>query len=161
MARRGPTHPGWENPPRLESFPRLRSRDDRRANQPLFVAAVFVAAIMVALVAYPFVFGSNHGSTTVGSTAPVGSGAGQSPIASSSQGTGASASPRVSFLTYTVRKNDYMAKIAVLYNLSLYELQAANPSVPADGHIEVGQVLNIPPAGYFTPAPASANPSAS
>ena len=161
MARRGPTHPGWENPPRLESFPRLRSRDDRRANQPLFVAAVFVAAIMVALVTYPFVFGSNHGSTAVGSNAPVGSGGGQSPSASSSQGTGASASPRVSFLTYTVRKNDYMAKIAAQYNLSLYELQAANPVVPADGHIEVGQVLNIPPAGYFTPAPASANPSAS
>jgi LysM repeat protein len=161
MARRGPTHPGWENPPRLESFPRLRSRDDRRANQPLFIAAVFIAAIMVALVVYPIVFGPNHGSTVVGSALPVGSSASQVPSASSSQGTGASASPRVSFLTYTVKKNDYMAKIAAMYNLSLYELQAANPVVPADGHIEVGQILNIPPAGYFTPPPVSANPSAS
>ena len=161
MARRGPTHPGWENPPRLESFPRLRSRDDRRANQPLFVVAVFIAAIFVALAVYPFVFGSSHGSTVSGSALPVGSNASQVPSASSSQGAGASASPRVSFLTYTVKKNDYMAKIAAMYNLSLYELQAANPVVPADGHIEIGQPLNIPPAGYFTPPPASANPSAS
>ena len=161
MARRGPTHPGWENPPRLESFPRLRSRDDRRANQPLFVAAVFVAAIMVALVAYPFVFGSNHGSTAVGPSAPVGSGAGQSPSASSSQGTGASAAPRVSFLTYVVKKNDNLSQIAITFNLTLYEIEAANPKIPDFEHIQVGWVLNIPPAGYFTPPPASANPSAS
>jgi LysM repeat protein len=161
MARRGPTHPGWENPPRLETFPRLRSRDDRRANQPLFIVAVFITAIMVALVVYPFIF-SNHGSTAVssGSPAPVGSGASHGG-ASPSQGTGSSASPRVSFLAYPVVKNDYMAKIALRFNLSLYELMAANPQVPANGHIEVGQILNIPPAGFFTPPPASANPSAS
>lgn len=160
MARRGPTHPGWENPPRLESFPRLRSRDDRRANQPLFIAAVFMAAIMVALVVYPFVFGSNRGSATVGSGSPVGSGASQGPSASPQSSVG-SPSPRFSFLAYKVVANDYMAKIAAKFNLSLYELQAANPQVPDNGHIEPGQILNIPPAGYFTPPPASANPSAS
>ncbi len=161
MARRGPSHPGWENPPRVESFPRLRSRDDRKANQPLLIVAIFAAAIMVALVAYPFVFPSNYGSTAggSGSLAPVGSGASHGPGASSSQGTGSSATPRVSFQIYTVKKGDYMGAIAALFNLSLYELQAANPQVPADGHIEVGQPLNVPPAGYFTPPPASANPS--
>jgi LysM repeat protein len=160
MARRGPTHPGWENPPRLESFPRLRSRDDRRANQPLFVAAVFIAAIMVALVVYPFVFGSNHGSTVSGSGSPVGSRASQGPSASSSQGTGASASPRVSFLTYVVKPGDYLLGIAGKFNLTLYEIEAANPKIADFEHILVGWVLNIPPAGYFTPPPASANPSA-
>lgn len=162
MARRGPTHPGWENPPRLETFPRLRSRDDRRANQPLLIVAVVITAIMVALVLYPFIFSSNHGPTAVGSggPAPVGSGANQGSGSSPSQGTVTSASPRFSFLAYPVVKNDYMAKIALRFNLSLYELQAANPQVPANGHIEVGQILNIPPAGYFTPPPASANPSA-
>jgi LysM repeat protein len=162
MARRGPTHPGWENPPRLETFPRLRSRDDRRANQPLFVVAVFITAIMVALVVYPFIFSSNHGSTTSasGSPAPVGSGASHGPGASPSQDT-ASASPRVSFLSYTVVNNDYMQKIANSFNLKLWELQAANPQVPADGHIEIGQVLNVPPAGYFTQPPATPIPSAS
>jgi LysM repeat protein len=156
MARRGPTHPGWENPPRLESFPRLRSRDDRRANQPLFIAAVFIAAIMVALVIYPFVFSSNHGSTAPGSgsPAPVGSGASQGPSASSSQGMGASASPRFSFLTYVVKSGDYLAKIAGRFNLTLYEIEAANPQISDFEHIQVGWPLNIPPAGYFTPPPA-------
>ncbi len=163
MARRGPTHPGWENPPRLETFPRLRSRDDRRANQPLLIVAVFITAIMVALVLYPFVFSSNHGPTAVGSgaQAPVGSGASQGSGASPSQGTGTSGLPRVSFQTYLVKSGDYMAKIAQRFNLTLYELQAANPLVPANGHIEIGQILNIPPAGYFTPPPASANPAGS
>src|ERR1035437_2419190 len=81
MARRGPSHPGWENPPRLEHFPRLRSREDRRANQPLFVVALFIAAIFVALAVYPFVFGSSHGSTVSGSGSPVGSNASQVPSA--------------------------------------------------------------------------------
>jgi hypothetical protein len=159
MARRGPTHPGWENPPRLETFPRLRSRDDRRANQPLLVVAVFISAIFVALVAYPLLF-SGHGSgpTVSGSPAPGGSGPSQGPTASPSQAAGAG-SPRVSFLAYVVVKNDYMAKIASKFNLSLFELMAANPIVPANGHIEVGQTLQIPPAGYFTQPPASANPS--
>ena len=117
---------------------------------------------MVALVVYPFVFGSNHGSTTSasGSPAPVGSGASHGPGASPSQDTG-SASPRVSFLSYTVVNNDYMQKIANSFNLKLWELQAANPQVPADGHIEIGQVLSVPPAGYFTQPPATPIPSAS
>ena len=160
MARRGPTHPGWENPPRLETFPRLRSRDDRRANQPLLVVAVFIAAIMVALVAYPFIFSGNHGSTGPSSPGPVGPGGSHGPSASPSQSQ-AQGSPRVSFLAYTVLKNDYMAKIASKFNLQLFELMAANPIVPPNGHIEVGQILNIPPAGYFTAPPASAVPAAS
>jgi len=53
MARRGPRYPGWENPPRLENFPRLRSREDRRANQPLLLAAVGMALVMVTLVLFP------------------------------------------------------------------------------------------------------------
>lgn len=161
MARRGPTHPGWENPPRLESFPRLRSRDDRRANQPLFIAAVFIAAIMVALVVYPFVFGSNHGSTPGGVGSPVGTGASQGPSASSSQGTVPSASSRFSFQTYKVKSGDYLAKIAAKYNLQSWELLAANPSLQGNpNHIEVDQVLNIPPAGYYGTQPP-ATPAAS
>jgi hypothetical protein len=161
MARRGPTHPGWENPPRLESFPRLRSRDDRRANQPLFVAAVFIAAIMVALVVYPFVFGSNHGTTALGSGSPGGSGASQVPSASSSRGTAPSASPGVSFLTYKVKAGDYLAKIALTYNLAQWELLRANPELQDNpSHIEAGQILKIPPAGYFgTQPPATPVPS--
>ena len=161
MARRGPTHPGWENPPRLESFPRLRSRDDRRANQPLFMAAVFIAAIMVALIVYPFVFGSNHGSTAIGSGSPVGSGASQGPSASSSQGTVPSASASFSFQKYTVKTNDGLTNIAATYNLQLWEILKANPELQNNpNYIVSGQVLNIPPAGYYGTQPP-ATPAAS
>jgi LysM domain len=159
MARRGPTHPGWENPPRLESFPRLRSRDDRRANQPLLVAAIFIAAIMVALVAYPLMF-SGHGSTSVGSgsPAPFGTGASQGPSASPSAG-GGSPTPGFTFQTYVVKKGDYLALIAGKFNLTLYEVEAANPDIVDFEHILVGQKLKIPPAGYFTPPPATPVPT--
>ena len=159
MARRGPTHPGWENPPRLESFPRLRSRDDRRANQPLFVAAVFVAAIMVALVVYPFVFGSNHGSTVSGSGSPVGSGASHGPASSPSATV--STSPSFAFQRYTVKTNDNLTDIAARYNLQLWEILKANPELQNNpSYIQVGKVLNIPPAGYYgTFSPVTPVPS--
>jgi LysM repeat protein len=156
MARRGPTHPGWENPPRLETFPRLRSRDDRRANQPLFIAAVFITAIMVALVLYPFVFSSNRGPTAVGSggQAPVGSGATQGSGASPSQGTGTSASASFSFQKYTVQPNDSLLEIATRYNIQQWEIVMANPVVQSNpNYIVSGQVLNIPPAGYYGTLP--------
>ena len=53
MARRGPTHPDWENPPRLDNYPRLRSHEDRNNNQPLLLAALGVAIVMVALILIP------------------------------------------------------------------------------------------------------------
>jgi hypothetical protein len=159
MARRGPTHPGWENPPRLESFPRLRSRDDRRANQPLFIAAVFIAAIMVALVVYPFVFGSNHGSTVSGSGSPVGSRASNGPASSPS--VGVSTSPSFAFQRYTVKTNDNLTDIAARYNLQLWEILKANPELQNNpSYIQVGKVLNIPPAGYYgTFSPVTPVPS--
>ena len=158
MARRGPTHPGWENPPRLETFPRLRSRDDNRANQPLLVIAVFVAAIMVALVAFPLVFGGKSGGAapSFGSFAPVGSGASQVTGASPS----AAPSGTVTMLIYIVKSGDYLAKIALKYNLDPADILAANPVLQGNpDHIEVGQRLKIPPAGYFTPSPAPATPT--
>jgi hypothetical protein len=61
MARRQPTHPDWEKPPRLDNYPRLRARDDRNNNQPLLLAAMGVAIVMIALIVGPLLFsgGSN------------------------------------------------------------------------------------------------------
>ena len=162
MARRGPTHPGWENPPRLETFPRLRSRDDNRANQPLLVVAVFIAAIMVALVAFPLVFGkSSAPAASFGSFAPVGSGANQGSGGSPSPAT-PSGSVAIVMQKYVVKSGDYLAKIALKYNLEQWEILAANPSLQGNpNHIEVGFPLNIPPAGYFgTQPPATPTPAA-
>lgn len=153
MARRGPSHPGWENPPRLESFPRLRSREDRRANQPLFFTAVGVALVMVALIIFPIIT-SPH-SSPVSSALSSGSGL----VDNSTPSAEITPSTSMSFLVYLVKPGDYMAKIAAKFNISLTELELANPDVNPD-YIQVGQPLNIPAPGQLTMPPATPTPSA-
>ncbi|MEW6085947.1 MAG: LysM peptidoglycan-binding domain-containing protein [Chloroflexota bacterium] len=60
--------------------------------------------------------------------------------------------------TYTVQEGDTMSEIAERFNVSLDDLQAANPQVSANA-MSVGQTLNIPsnpnnPSGEPTPTPA-------
>ena len=156
MARRGPSHPGWENPPRLENFPRLRSREEHRANQPLFVAAVGVALIFVALILFP-ILTSPHGSTPgpSGSLPSGGSGA----LDTSAPSVQDTPSAGTSFLQYTVKSGDYMAKIATKFNIPLWELELANPDVNPN-YIQVNQILNIPAPGQLTMPPASPSATA-
>jgi LysM repeat protein len=154
MARRGPSHPGWETPPRLENFPRLRSREDRRTNQPLLFAAVGVSLVMLALALFPIVTSSK--STAPGgsdSSAPgvVGPGPVQSAVPS---GGAASASPRTTFFQYVIKSGDQMWAIARVFNIQLQDLIDANPQIKDPNHLEVGQALNIPPPGWHaTPSP--------
>jgi LysM repeat protein len=157
MARRGPSHPGWENPPRLESFPRLRSREDRRANQPLFFVAVGVALVFVALVLFPIVTSSKGGPGASGLLRPVASGSAHP------QGSGASArtssAPRTSFFQYTVQKGDQLWMIAAKFNITLWELELANPQLANPDRLLAGvDVLNIPPPGLLTKPPESPSP---
>jgi len=60
--------------------------------------------------------------------------------------------------TYTVQAGDTMSEIAERFNVSLDDLQAANPEVSANA-MSVGQVIKIPsnpdnPSGEPTPTPA-------
>jgi hypothetical protein len=158
MARRGPSHPGWENPPRVDSFPRLRSREDRRANQPLLFLCVGIALVFVALVMFPII--TKSGGTTGGASGSLGlgpSGSASLPSASASQGSG-SATSSIAYTIYHVRSGDYLAKIAAQYNLHLWEVILANPQITNFDHIEVGQIVYIPPAGLLT-QPPSPSPS--
>ncbi|MFI5258212.1 MAG: LysM peptidoglycan-binding domain-containing protein [Candidatus Limnocylindrales bacterium] len=156
MARRGPSHPGWENPPRLENFPRLRSREEHRANQPLFVAAVAVALIMVALVLFPIITSPHGGGPAPSGSLPAG---GSAPLDSSVPSAQDTSSAPMSFLVYRVKSGDYMAAIAARFNIPLWELELANPGVDPN-YIQVGQPLNIPAPGQLTMPPASPAPSA-
>jgi nucleoid-associated protein YgaU len=143
MARRGPSHPGWENPPRLESFPRLRSREEHRANQPLLIAAICLAILMAALWLFPIVM-SVKGPTAVvvnSGTLPVPTGVVASPSPSAGAG-------GATFYQYTIQSGDQMWAIAVTYHVTLANLQAANPQVKDPAKIQAGQVLNIPPIGW-------------
>jgi LysM repeat protein len=65
-----------------------------------------------------------------------------------------SGSPGSSYMQYQVRTGDYLAKIAAKFNLKLWEIELANPDITNFDHIEVGQWLNIPPAGLLTQPPA-------
>ena len=60
--------------------------------------------------------------------------------------------------SYTVQTGDTMSEIAERFNVSLDDLQAANPEVSANA-MSVGQAINIPsnpdnPSGEPTPTPA-------
>jgi LysM repeat protein len=60
--------------------------------------------------------------------------------------------------TYTVQTGDTLSQIAERFNVSLDDLQAANPEVSSNA-MSVGQVINIPsnpdnPSGEPTPTPA-------
>jgi LysM repeat protein len=116
---------------------------------------------MVALVAYPLLFsGHSSGPPVLGSPGPFGSGASSGPAASST----AVASPSASFTfqKYLVQPGDWLAKIAIKYNLQVWELLDANPSLQGNpSYIQADTYLNIPPAGYYgTQPPVTPSPSA-
>jgi nucleoid-associated protein YgaU len=151
VARRGPSHPGWENPPRLESFPRLRSRQDHRANQPLLMAAVGLTIFMVALILFPIVMqnkGGGAGATqTPGGSGPVASTAVSSPSAGPSS--------ERTFFQYTIKSGDQLWAIAKYFNITLANLEAANPQIKDPSQIQAGDKLNIPPIGWSPSATPS------
>ena len=133
MARREPTRPAWENPPRMDNFPRLRSRDDRNNNQPLILAAVGVAVLMVALIVVPLISSGGGGSSPSKATGSPGAsqtfiaggpsdGATETPIATPTAGP--------TLLFYTVGKNKWdttLTTIAAHFKIPLALLEAANP----------------------------------
>lgn len=173
MARRGPSHPGWENPPRLENFPRLRSREERRANQPLLIAAIGMALVMVALILFPVLSSPKSGGIGGGGAAGAG-GSSASEIASAgdeSPTPEATPTPAPAktlpdgYFSYRVLPGDFVAKIAQKFNLQVWELEVANsteartkmglPSISNFDILYVGWTLLIPPPGLLTPPPTT------
>jgi LysM repeat protein len=151
MARRGPTHPGWENPPRVESFPRLRSREDRRANQPLLFVAIGMALVMASLVLFPIVMNAKGpGAGASGSAAAL------LPVATDTPLVTAPPTPAPTFLIYYVKKTDVLglSGIAAKFNVTLDDLIAANPKLKPPYYIWENLQLNIPPIGWKAPTPA-------
>jgi len=150
MARRGPSHPGWENPPRLESFPRLRSREDRRANQPLLFVAIGMALVMASLVLFPIIMNAKGPGAGASS-----SGGALLPVASDTPTAAPTPTPAATFLVYYVKKTDVLglSGIAVKFNVTLDDLIAANPKLKPPYYIWENMQLNIPPIGWHAPTP--------
>ncbi|HUH97087.1 MAG TPA: LysM domain-containing protein [Anaerolineales bacterium] len=55
--------------------------------------------------------------------------------------------------TYVVQYGDTFSEIASRYGVSMYALWSANPSIENIDLLYPGQVLNIPPSSWATPAP--------
>jgi hypothetical protein len=156
MARRGPTHPGWENPPRLETFPRLRSREEHRANQPLLFVAIGMALVMASLVLFPIIIPKGSGSGALPSSSSNGSGL--ATLTPTATPTPTPAGPSTSFIVYYVTKKDIygLSGIAGAHNVSLPDLIAANPQIKNVNVIWEGMIVYIPPIGWHAPPPTPA-----
>ena len=150
MARRGPSHPGWENPPRLESFPRLRSREDRRANQPLLFVAIGMALVMASLVLFPIIMNAKGPGAAASSGPTIAFAPSDTPTAAPTP------TPAPTFLLYYVKATDVrgLSGIAQKFNVTLANLIAANPTLKPPYYIWENMPLNIPPIGWQAPAPS-------
>ena len=157
MARRQPSHPDWEKPPRLDNFPRLRAREDRNNNQPLLLAAMGVAVVMVALILLPLLGGNGVGT----GPKPTASGSLLAGGPSSSLVTDVPVDTPVATATmkiYFIKKNDTLQHIADNNNISLQLLIAANvvqyPNLAKNPNIiQIGQRIQIPPPDWVPPTP--------
>jgi LysM repeat protein len=157
MARRQPSHPDWEKPPRLDNFPRLRAREDRNNNQPLLLAAMGVAVVMVALILLPLLTGNGVGT----GPKPTASGSLIAGGPSSSLVTDTPVDTPVATATmkiYFIHKNDTLQHIADNNNISLQLLIAANvvqyPNLAKNPNIiQIGQRIQIPPPDWVPPTP--------
>jgi len=65
------------------------------------------------------------------------------------------ATPGGSYLQFTVRPGDQWWAIARYFNITVCELQMANPQIKDPSHLEVGAVLNIPKPGQVKCVAAS------
>jgi len=167
MARRGPSHPGWENPPRLETFPRLKSRDERHSNGLMMGAVVGVAIVFVALVLVPLLLSHSGGSPTpLPSAGASGSGSGQIAVVTDSPSPTPVAGPTARLytvgsakkdpnLTTIAYNNNVSVQMIVQFNAIYYpQFAIANPNI-----IWEGMQFYIPPPGW-TPPPATPTPVA-
>jgi LysM repeat protein len=108
----------------------------------------------VAVTAAAVVGGVAVGAGLVGlrSSGPAGQSAGASAPLYDSPGPPRSSSPTASFPVYVTQAGDTWSSIAAKFNLSLLELEFANPQIQDPNlAIKAGQLLYIPPSGLATP----------
>ncbi len=157
MARRGPTHPDWEKPPRLDNYPRLRAHEDRNNNQPLLLAALGVAVVMVALILIPL-WGGKGGSIANPSASGslIAGASGASPLATDTPVP--TPEPDRTLQVYTITSKDKtLSGIAAKFGISLTQLELANPlsgwGSKSYDVIFPGMTVYIPWQTWTPPAP--------
>jgi nucleoid-associated protein YgaU len=145
--------PAWERPHPFESYPSIRSRVVLPSNVPrvaLGALALIVAALLVFLL--PALFFSRNSPAAIATS---------SPSASASVSLAPTSSPKATPLTYTVKANDTLTKIANKFKTTQKAILAANPAIKNANLIAVGDVLVIPTAPPPDVITSSSGPSAS
>jgi LysM repeat protein len=156
MARRQPSRPDWENPPRMDNYPRLRARDDRTNNQPLLLAALGVAVLVVVLIVGPLL-ASNGGGGTGPNHSPTSGGSGAA-LDSSTTPTDTpppTPLPEQTFIIYTVHSGDWLQKIANNHHVTIAMIIAANKGTQFEiknpDKLLVNQQMFIPWPSWVAP----------
>ncbi len=162
MARREPTRPDWENPPRMDKYPRLRARPDRENNQPLLFVAVGVAALIILLLYIGLPSGGGGGGGGGGGT-PTSHLAGGSLSPTPTATPTPTPAPERTLMLYQVSNRDKnLTQIAAKFGVSLTLLEAANPLSQFPSHdynvIYPGMTIYIPWQTWTPPAPTPTPP---
>ena len=144
--------PAWERPRRFEAYPSIRSRVSMPNVPRVALGALALVVAAALLLILPGLFLSKGGPAAVAS-----------PTASPSPSVSAAPTPTPAAtpLTYTVKANDTLIKIANRFKVTQAAILKANPSLKNANVIAIGQVLVVP-----TPPPpdvihSSTAPSAS
>ena len=148
--------PSWERPRRMESYPPLKSSTGGLATPVKLGLALLVVVVVVFSV--PFLWKAVSGGNS-GASGPSPS-LDASARATASPPPTPSATPAPTPVTYTVKSNDTMSKIAKRFGVTIEQLQAANPQIKDLNKIKLGDKIAIPtPTGgniikSATPTPA-------
>lgn len=158
-ARREPTRPAWENPPRMDNYPRLRAREDRSNNQPLLLAAMGVAAVMIAVIAYSVWGGGGSGGGTGGngsnpSASHIAGASGSGVVAAVTDTPLPTPNATPTMLHYRIKSGEALQTIANRYGITLDLLLAANPTIKNPNYVQVNQWIWIPSPDWIPPTPA-------
>lgn len=161
MNRNVPSHPAWEKPLIPYNYPRIRGQEKRQTMKPLLFAAIGVALVIGAVVAFPALMHKGSAAPTASGSALPSSSISNQPTQSvtpaqpsnSAQG---SPAPVASFQQYKVQAGDSVAKIAAKFHLQRWELLLANPQITAPAYaVRINTYLNIPLPGQLTQPPVT------
>jgi hypothetical protein len=137
--------PAWERPRKYEAYPSLRTRVGLPALGGIGRVGLGALALLVAALALFFVGPMLLGIGSDQTGNPGGGGAAtETPIAEETATPEPTPVPAPTPQIYVVKKGDTMSKIANKFDLTVEQLQAANPQIKNPNKISIGDEITIP-----------------
>ncbi len=135
--------PSWEQPRRVEAYPRLRSRLELPRLGGIWLAVVALLVAAAALFFLPTLLSPKGSGPGVAEGTPT-------PAPTASVAVSPTATPAPSQNVYVVKQGDTLSKIAAAYGLTIDQILAANHQIKDPNKIAIGDQIVIP-----TPAPST------